>query len=331
MGFRWGSALAERGNFILERVPYPLTPARRRFAAACLPYYQKFFPELLEEIAGLAQGQNCGAEDLQTVLFGMYAMPPACRCSCFAAAGKGGVLLGRNSDFFTALEELNLNVIYRFSGAGYDFTGNTTAFLEMEDGVNQWGLAVGLTAVCPTVVRPGLNAGLLLRFFLEKCRNTSEVLQALSILPIASAQTFTVADRGGDIAVVECNAERIEILRPAESGPFVCAANSFHAPGMAPYRVPGIDDWRAEERYETMRRALMQAGGNMDVPAAQALLAGEEGFLCQYDRRSGHDTVWSVVYDLTAGAIYRTEGNPGRRKFCRDSRFDFSYPEPGQV
>ena len=28
------------------------------------------------------------------------------------------------------------------------------------------------------------------------------------------------------------------------------------------------------------------------------ILSGKYGFMCQYDRKKGADTVWSVVYDL---------------------------------
>lgn len=77
---------------------------------------------------------------LQAVLFSMYAMPPACHCSCFAVADHETILFGRNSDFLTELEKYNLNVIYHIDADSYGFTGNTTAFLELEDGINEQGL-----------------------------------------------------------------------------------------------------------------------------------------------------------------------------------------------
>lgn len=127
-----------------------------------------------------------------------------------------------------------MNVIYRFSSGSYSFTGNTTAFLEMEDGVNEKGLAIGLTSVYPPTVKPGMNAGLLLRFFLEKCKNTKEVIGWAQKLPISSAQTFTVADACGDIAVLECYADKLQISRPTKEQPYVCATNLFHSPELSP-------------------------------------------------------------------------------------------------
>ncbi len=323
IGFRFGAALAEQGQSLLSHVPFPVTQERRDFARACVPAYREFFPEILEEIHGLAKGQHCDADALQAVLFSMYAIPPACACSCFAVSDGEHVLLGRNSDFIPALEELNTNAIYILSGPSHSFTGNTTAFVEMEDGVNECGLAVGLTSVYPVAKRPGFTAGLLLRFFLEKCRRTAEVMDCARRIPIASAQTFTVADAQGEIAVIECNSEKTAVIRPCGEQPFVCATNVFHAAEMQAQRNREVYTWESERRYATLTDTLRGCGGKMDVAAAKELLAGKHGFLCQYDRTSGTDTVWSVIYDLKGKAIYRAEGNPKRETFMEDNRFSF--------
>lgn len=61
-------------------------------------------------------------------------------------------VLARNSDFLTETEKWNMNCIYKFSNGSNAFQGNTTAFVEMEDGINEYGLAIGLTSVCPKVL-----------------------------------------------------------------------------------------------------------------------------------------------------------------------------------
>lgn len=321
-GFRWGSLLFKRQNIILEKVPFEITQERIDYALSCLPVYEKYYPEILEEMQGLADGQQCDVRILQAVLFSMYAIPPACNCSCFAFTSGQEILLGRNSDFLTAIEKLNLNVIYRLTDGAYSFHGNTTAFVEVEDGVNEHGLAVGLTSVFPLRRRPGLNAGLLLRYLLEKCRNVSEAVACLRRLPIASAQTLTLADTSGRIALVECNAERVEVRSWSDTDSFVCATNAFHLANMAEFNSPGIDDWFAERRFQTLLSAF-QGGKCFNLAFAKKLLSGGYGFLCQYDRATGKDTVWSAIYDLKARKIYRCEGNPGRRGFKEDPRFRF--------
>ena len=200
----------------------------------------------------------------------------------------------------------------------------TVKLIALEDGVNEHGLAVGLTSVYPNQCKPGFNAGMIVRYLLEKCRNVSEAVSCLYQLPIASAQTLTLADTMGAIAVIECNAEQIKIEKTLNSNlAFVCATNTFHLPGMVGYNNDKIDNWFAEERYQTLYSAFSEKNGGFNFPFAEKLLSGDYGFLCQYDRSTGKDTVWSVIYDMKRHKIYRSEGNPGRHKFKEDTRFQF--------
>ncbi len=321
MGYRWGLRLFGRGISLLNNVPFEITEERIRFAERCRPFYEEWYPEVLEEIRGIAEGQKEKVALFEAVLLSMYCIMPEQKCSCFAFREGEHVCLARNSDFLTELESLNMNCIYRFSGGSYAFSGNTTAFAEMEDGVNEKGLAVGLTSVYPKVLGYGLNAGMLLRYGLEKCRSVGEFAGFLKKVPIASSQTFTAVDRSGAAAHIECNAKRTEVCYADGKNPFVSAVNAFNLPGMREYRVEGMDDWRAGERYETMQAAFAGRGQEEPLAFAVDVLKGKYGFLCQYDRKTGKDTVWSVVYDVGEGRIYRCEGNPSRKWFAEDERF----------
>ena len=112
-GFRWGSLLLKHKNIILENIPFEITQERIDYALSCLPIYEKYYHEIMEEIQGLADGQQCDVRILQAVLFSMYSMPPSCNCSCFAFTTEHEILLGRNSDFLTEIERLNQNVFQR--------------------------------------------------------------------------------------------------------------------------------------------------------------------------------------------------------------------------
>lgn len=320
MGYQYGSSLFTRKKYILDRIPFAITPQRIDFAKACLPFYKEWFPAVLDEIHGIADGQHCPFELLAGLLFSMYCFVPEVHCSCFAIRNAGNVIFGRNSDFYTSIEKRNTNCLYHFSDTGYAFCGNTTAFVEMEDGVNQYGLAIGLTSVYPAVLQPGLNAGMILRLILETCTSVSQAIELIYRLPIASSQTFVLAD-SREIALVESNAERIEILRPAQANAWVCSTNVFHLPAMQPYHHALEDNWQAEERYQTMCDTLFHCKESFTVQNAMNLLAGQDGFLCQYDRKTGRDTVWSMVCDLSHKKLYRVEGNPSRKAFREDCRF----------
>ena len=319
-GFQWGMQLFQEGRHLLDLVPFPVTEERVRFAEACRPYYETWYPQVLDEIRGIAEGQQTEPRRLEAVLFSMYCILPQNKCSCFAFRDKTHVILGRNSDFLTGTEKQNMNCMYELDDGYASFQGNTTAFVEMEDGVNEYDFAAGMTSVYPGVMGCGLNAGMLLRYGLERCRTVEEFVKVLECLPVASCQTFTAADRTGAAAVIECSPKRTEVCRLDEKHSFVSAVNAFHLESMRPYRVEGIDDWNAEERYETIRSAFRQERTKDAVSFAMDVLSGKYGFMCQYDRKTGKDTVWSVVYDVGKRRIWRCEGNPGREDYEEDRR-----------
>ena len=297
IGHKWGSTLVKYNKSILNGVPFEITKEHYLFSKECLPYYEQFFPEIIEEIKGIADGQKCNFMDLIAVLFSMYCLVPSTHCSCLAIKTATTTIFGRNSDFLTAIEKLYMNAIYQFTNSSYAFNANTTAFVEMEDGVNAYGLAIGLTSVYPTVVQPGLNAGMLLRLFLEKCKNVPEVIALIKKVKIASSQTFTLCDAMGNIALIECNAKEIAVIQLDEKNSFVCATNAFHTEKMRKYNDENHDNWQAEERYQTMKKALEKNQGTWNLEFVKKVLCGKYGFLCQYDRKSGKDSVWSIVYE----------------------------------
>ncbi|HWQ74211.1 MAG TPA: C45 family peptidase [Syntrophomonas sp.] len=318
-GRKWGRLLLSDGKRLDHCPTFALTEDKYAFSKECAAEYQRCFPEVLEEIQGIADGNGVPVETLHALLFCMYCFELDNKCTCFAFSTDDEIIFARNSDFLVSLEKLYMNCLYCLEG-GYPFNGNTTAFVQMEDGINQHGLAVGLTFVYPMIRKPGLNAGMLVRYILEKCKTTAEAIDKLHILPIASAQTLTIADKSGEIAVVECNPKEIEVISPRAGEQFVATANNFNSEKMRPYRNPGIDDWRSDERYQTARIALENHKSGYTAAFAQELLSGKYGFMCQYDRKQNADTVWSVVYDLKRKQLWRVEGNPSRKHFKEDSR-----------
>ncbi len=49
IGINRGSRLLKNNRCFLDNVPFEITKERRDFALQCLPLYQKYFPEIIEE------------------------------------------------------------------------------------------------------------------------------------------------------------------------------------------------------------------------------------------------------------------------------------------
>ena len=319
-GFQYGAQARQAGVCLLTKLP-PNQAERLDFSRACLPLYERHFPQVLSEIRGIAAGQKVPFDRMAAFLLSMYAFTPDAHCSCFAFSQNGSTILGRNSDFFTWIEPVCDSAYYALDGA-YPFIGNTTAWSELEDGLNACGLAAGLTYVYSDRRRPGLNAGMLVRCLLETCGSTDQAIAALERLPIASAQTITLADASGRIAVVECDCDRLEVRRPGPAEGAVFAANGFVSPRMRhgwPPAPNSQEDLFSLDRYQTLEQAFSRRPEN-PLAFAFDLLSGGQGFLCQYDRENGADTVWSAVYDLTGRRCWLAEGNPSRTPYREDQR-----------
>lgn len=321
-GFNWGNLLFKRGKIIGNNHTFIITRQRRKFADKCIPIYEKYYPEILEEIKGLADGQRGKYKDFYTFLFSMYCFEFNNHCTCFAFCDDENIIFARNSDFLVSLEHLYMNCLYKLDRA-YAFNGNTTAFIEMEDGINEYGLAVGLTFIYPSAIKPGFNAGMLVRYILEKCKTIVEAIDFLQKVPIASQQTLTIIDSMGDMAVIECNCHNVKVIKPKRNGNFVVSSNEFNHNKMKCFNNYDVDSWNAGERYEVAYKALKENKDRFSFILARDILSGKYGFMCQYDRKKDADTVWSVIYDIKNREILRSEGNPARKKFKKDLRMEF--------
>ena len=305
---RDGSSLADEikriGIDLLGEVPFPMTQDRFDFASSCLPLYEKHYPEVVMEIENLAKGLNVDEKILFALFFSMYAIVPGAHCSCIAVCDDENVFLGRNSDFYIQMKDLDSHFIYD------DYYGNSTAFLELEDGRNKAGLAIGFTSVFPHNTKPGLNSGLILRLLLEKADSVKSAIEILESIPIASSQTYMLADKSGHIAYVECSSTYMEIVECKEGRRYLISTNRFILPGMQIYSIKVDDDWNAEARHESIEMVLSSSSSwNLDTIKRSLVSAST----C--DTATGHDTVWSVLEDMRAGQGYLVEGNPSKDDF----------------
>ena len=113
IGLKWGGLLLKNGKKLLDGVPFPITEERIKFSRRCIPSYEQYFPEVLEEIEGIAAGQKIASEKLMAVLLSMYCIMPEQKCSCVAFKNENHIILARNSDFLTEIEKLYMNCIYK--------------------------------------------------------------------------------------------------------------------------------------------------------------------------------------------------------------------------
>ncbi|WP_312352754.1 C45 family peptidase [Aminipila sp.] len=321
-GLQFGSKIKSEGWKLKEQTITDISEERMEYVGNAVEIYQREYPEILEEIKGIADGQEMEFELLAAFILGMYSFTIDNHCTCIALrTSENHMIFGRNSDFLVELESKYGSYCYDLDNS-YRFIGNSTAFVEMEDGINEHGLAVGFTFIYSREKKLGLNAGIIVRYLLEKCRTVEECIKALEAMTIGSAQTLTIADPSGDMAVVECNAHELVTIRPKER-PCVYTTNHFNSVSMKKYMEAPEDILFSHLRYKVASEALSKEE-EYTFDFVKDLLSGKKGFMCQYDRALGADTVWSSLYDLTALKYYRCEGNPSREIYKEDLRMQSS-------
>ena len=151
-------------------------------------------------------------------------------CTAFAYVKGGRILYGRNNDLPPYLREGSKSEIYAPKN-GNKFNITTSSFINGEEGINEHGLAVAMTFVMTSLdkIQAGFNSCFIVRYLLEKADNTEQAVSLLIELPIASNCNILVADKSGDMKVVECtpSMKKIRDAESFENGRIICTVNSF--------------------------------------------------------------------------------------------------------
>lgn len=161
------------------------------------------------------------------------------------------------------------------------------------DGMNEYGLVVGMAAVPPGNVardpqKPTIGSVGIIREMLDHARTVDEALALLEEYNVDMAGGppihYLIADRSGRALLLEFYNGALRVL--PNKAPWHQATNFLRA------AVPGdAEGWCW--RYDELSRCLDEAGGRLSVPQALDLLSAV----------SQSNTQWSVVYGLQSGRI----------------------------
>lgn len=200
-----------------------------------LKEYKKHYPEMLEQSAGIAHVTGL---PVKQVIYNEIALHLESRkrrlaakkgCTIFAVHENGRTFVGRNYDWMPRVRmifekcDISLKGKYRYFAFSDQSTwpghlGRKTWEYSTEDAINEHGLYIGLTFSHIDKWSYGIDSPHMLRFVAEHCKNTKEALAAFRKIPVNCAQNFLVADKSGDMAVVQHYARGFEIIRPDDRG-----------------------------------------------------------------------------------------------------------------
>jgi len=313
MGAKYGTALRKHG-FKLHQVDEKTADLGMK----CEEEVRKSFPEILDEMRGFAAGIQEPYERVAAFILTVGFGKPV-GCSAFATADESRIIFGRNYDFFYRFAKYSESYLTRPKGA-YASLGNTDVFLGREDGLNEKGLGISIHFVSAQLGSPGINFPVAVRYVLDKCASADEAVSFLTHIKLLTANNYLVADRKGEMAVIEACPQRTQVRRPEDGEKFIVATNHFVQAEMKQFEDLEKRDPDSEIRYEAILRSLREVRGRVTDSVAKRILSNHEGRVCSHLEYIKLGTLWSQIADLQKLTVMRAEGQPCKTKYRPDKR-----------
>ena len=313
MGKKYGVLLRKHGFKLPEISRETLDLGMR-----CEAEVKAAFPEVLEETRGLAEAINEPYEKVAAFILTIgYGKPLG--CSAFCSAYDSHVVFGRNYDFYYRFAKYSESYLTRPRGA-YASLGNTDIFLGREDGVNEKGVGISIHFVSAQLGTPGINFPIATRYVLDKCASAAEAANFLTRVKFLTANNYLVADKSGEMAVVEACPAKTAVRRPENGEKFMVATNHFVLPEMTQFEEIAKRDPDSETRYSYILRSLREVHGRVTEGVAKRILSSHDGRVCSHMDYIKLGTLWSQISDLETLTILRAEGQPCKTKYGPDKR-----------
>ncbi|KAL5342333.1 acyl-coenzyme A:6-aminopenicillanic acid acyl-transferase-domain-containing protein [Aspergillus crustosus] len=233
-------------SFFAETASLSWPEARSR-SKVFLPVLEKIYPEILDEIRGIADGAGLELDDIlalnvrsEIALTNYENTPPpgshgqpetekekekvpeitdGCTSLAQSSADKSRVILAQNWDWLEPLSGgmvvLDVTLPKKENGVEKRFFTLTEAGLVGKIGVNSSGLGLCLNALrCGAFSAERLPTHIMTRYILERTSSFSEAVKALEKYGGACSANMVLADTEGEFATVEVTPLGISVLRP---------------------------------------------------------------------------------------------------------------------
>lgn len=299
--------------------------------------FDRWCPGLNEELSGFADALGVPAK--QIVYYAMTSLRP--NCSQIAVlpsmTESGELLVARSYEFNPMMEDFTL---VKTSVTGkYTHMGTTVLQFGREDGFNECGLSVTMSS-CGFPVgadknmrRPklkGLQYWAVIRSVLENCKDVEEALSFVKDMPIAYNLNMILADKTGQMALVETLDGRMAVRRlPDESGDqYLCATNHQVLPELISCEPVAMR--HSLVRYHWIRKTMDKAGTVSREMLKNMLLSKYPEGQCCHFYKDFFGTTKSMVISPSAGTIelcWGGEAENGWQVYEIDKPLAFSMKE----
>lgn len=314
MGKHYGSILYKNG-FRFPKV----SEEKLIFGRQSHGLLKDFYPELIEEMKGFAEGCHVTYEEVSSFILSIGVFEPEAQCSIFACYNGSEVIMGRNYDLILDMKKYTESSLV-CPNEKYSYVGHSDVFLGKVDGMNEQGLAVAITLVQSEYKEVGLNFYVAVRKILENASTVEEAIHIISEFPSSICNNYLLADGSGNMAVVEKAPHNMFVRRPREDENFIICTNHFVSKEMIGLQQNVNNDWsKSQNRYIYMEEQLRK-NAQLNRESVQGILSNSKEHVCLNLKKYNFGTLYSVVYELNSLRIHRAEGQPNRCKYKKDRR-----------
>jgi predicted choloylglycine hydrolase len=307
-----GEFLKQAGRTLLSYEP----PEPKETAHRMRQLYDEYCPGLTEEIQGVADSLGLPFEK---ALFCAVIGPAVQGCTHAVAlpgiTANRHVLVARNYDMGLAEADLRLCTT-RIEGQLSHLGFSDMCFGRL-DGMNEHGLCVTLSSTwgqTPEVWQEphGLHYAIALRAALGQCRTLDEAVDLWRRMPIGSNGTFLAAERAGNAACIEIAGRQRAVKHIDAKTVEQCLVSANHYALLAfPAPMEYVPSAHSTRRHERLASWLQENQGQITDDGLKSFLdRGWATGVSDYSPEHQAGTLWSIVFDVTAGTVKIRFGPP---------------------
>ncbi len=303
--------------------PYPpmFSSEKLKLAMKFEEEVQKYAPELLEEMKGIADGSGLGYNTLVAYDFTPYRLQPSCLVMAISAEHTQNRLpvlasnhewIEEDSKFLTLCYTKPKNKLESF---GFTFAGITVS---RYGGINEAGLALSTVTASFENSGPGVMFNVATRWILDNCKTTDEAVAFLRKIPKTWGIVYLIIDKNNNIAKVESHRKKTKITNVEEG--FELVTLRFDSPEMEPYNQ--IDEYDATLYYpraKYLKNWFEQHKGKITESLMIDALKDHEHSMCYHDPNAfsfgTKGICWSYILTIGKDDALVCTGPPCKNEF----------------
>ncbi|MEK7649297.1 MAG: C45 family peptidase [Patescibacteria group bacterium] len=280
-----------------------------------LQVYEKHYPELLEEFRGMAKDGNFDEEKLiydfiTSEIFyyrNRFGLDKA--CTIFGYKAKNNLFVGRNYDWLPETDKIfevykivnperNSFIAITDMGIGSPSTAKPKYFFyNADDAINNKGLFIGLTFAYADQWSYGVSCIHMTKIIAETCETVKDAIKVFEKIPLCCPKNFFIADKNGDMAIVEHTAKKFKVIYPKDN--ILIQTNHYVDSELAKEdtvlkRVPYHNTFI--RYYETLQKINFERN-KFKLDSAIKILGKPGSYTCQ--NFPGIKTIWTLALDMT--------------------------------